>query len=235
LRVLLALLGGTPRTVPDIAHELELPLSSTYRYLRDLRRYRLVEEVGERAYAAGPALIGLALGAPLRAQLERHAMPSLRRLVGTTAETALLCVRVELAALVVAQSESSEPMRLSFTPGTLHPLHAGATARVLLAFEAPAVIEQVLAQPLARYTERTIQDPAQLRHELEQVRLAGYGVSIGEVDAHATAVAAPVLVNRQVLCSLSVTGPSTRFGPEQVERYAALLLEEAAALERVFG
>jgi DNA-binding IclR family transcriptional regulator len=235
LRVLLALLSGTSRTVNDISHELDLPLSTTYRYLRDLRRVRLVEEVGERAYAAGPALLALALGTPLRTQLELHATPALRRLVASTGETAMLCIRVELSALVVAQIESTEPMRLSFTPGTLRPLHAGATARVLLAFEAPAVIDQVLSQPLESYTEHTIQDPRELRHLLDEIRATGYGVSIGEVDAHATAIAAPVMLKQRLLCSLSVTGPSARFEPDQIRDYAALLLEEAAALECLFG
>jgi DNA-binding IclR family transcriptional regulator len=134
---------------------------------------------------------------------------------------------------VIAQVESPEPMRLSFAAGTIRPLHAGATATVLLAFERPAAIARVLAGPLERFTPNTITDPARLEQRLGDIRAAGYAVSTGEADLDATAVAAPVFQAGRVLCALSVTGPATRFGPAQIEAYAAVLLAETNELSQL--
>lgn len=232
LRILLALSGGAKRSISEIAEMVDLPLSTVYRYMRELRRLRFVEEVAPGSYTAGMALFGLAVGSPFIEQLRLYMEPALRRLVARTGETAMATIRVDLGAMTIAQVESPEPMRLSFTPGTIHPLHAGATATVLLAFESPEVLDRVLAQPLQRFTPATITEPAALARRLAEIRAAGYAVSTGEVDAHATAIAAPVFYHGRILCAVTVSGPSARFGREQVREYTELLLEETRALSR---
>lgn len=233
LRILLALSGGARRSIGEIAEAVDLPLSTAYRYIRELKRLRLVDEVGSGIYAAGAALFGLALGAPFAEQLRRHAQPALERLAARTGETAMLSVRVDLGASVVAQVESPQPMRLSFTPGSIHALHAGATASVLLAFETREVIDQVLSRPLERFTPDTITDRAVLERRLADIRAAGFAVSHGEADRHASAVAVPVFHGDQLLCGLSVSGPSPRFGKARIREFAALLTEESTALGRL--
>jgi DNA-binding IclR family transcriptional regulator len=183
-------------------------------------------------YAAGVALFGLALGAPLVEQLRLHAEPKLRDLTARTGETTMLSVRVDLGMMTVAQVESPQPMRLSFLPGTIHPLHAGATATLLLAYESPEVVRRVLERPLERFTPDTITDAEQLIRRLAEIRSMGYAVSHGEADAHATAVAAPVLYNGRILCALTVAGPSTRFGSARVRDYAELLVAATRELSQ---
>lgn len=235
LHVLLALSGGARRTPVEIADQLELPLSTVYRYLRELRRFRLVTEVSNGLYAAGVALFGLALGVPLTEQLRQHAEPLLRALTGRTGETSMLSIRVDLGMMTIAQVESPQPMRLSFVPGTIHPLQAGATATVLLAYESPEIVQRVLDRPLERFTPDTITDTEQLKKRLAEIRAVGYAVSNGEYDAHATAVAAPVHYNGRILCALTVAGPSTRFGSARVRDYAGLLLGASAELTAQLG
>lgn len=235
LHVLLALSGGARRTPAEIAETVDLPLSTVYRYLRELRRLSLAFEVRPGVYAAGKALFGLALGAPLADQLRSYGEPVLTALMRRTGETAMLSIRVDLGMMTIAQVESPQPMRLSFQPGTLHPLHAGATATVLLAFESDDTIARVLSGRLERFTPDTITDPDLLRRRLTEVRALGYAVSQGEADAHATAVAAPVRYRDRVLCALTVAGPSTRFGSARVQGYAEVLVRAADELAARLG
>lgn len=235
LQVLLALSGGARRTPADIAEDLDLPLSTVYRYLRELRRLSLAIEVGPGVYAAGRALFGLALGAPLADQLRLHGASVLNSLTRRTGETTMLSIPVDQGMMTIAQVESPQPMRLSFAPGRLHPLHAGATATVLLAHEAPEVIERILSKPLTRFTPDTVTDPTALRQRLTQIRAQGYAVSQGEADAHATAVAAPVMYGGRILCALSIAGPTTRFGSARVGDYAHLLVEASRELATSLG
>ncbi len=235
LRVLLALAGGSSRTIAEISQELGLPLSTVYRYLRELRRFRLAEEVVPGSYAAGSALLALSLSTPFREQLRLHGEPTLRRLVDRFGETATMAIRVDTSALVVAQVESPERMRMSFIPGEPRPLHAGATATVLLAFEQEDVVEQVIASPLVCFTEHTLGTPEALLERLVQIRQDGYSVSHGEVDAYATNVAVPVFSNKRLLCSLGIAGPSMRFTEQRTREIAELMLEESAQLGQLLS
>jgi DNA-binding IclR family transcriptional regulator len=231
VRVVLAFAGGATRTVPDLAQELNLPRSTVYRYLRQLRQFGLIEELEVGRYVAGPAFLGIALGRPFHEQLRVHGEETLRELAAETGETAILTVRVDSTALVVAQVESSRAVRLSFTPGSLHPLHAGASASVLLAFESDAVIERIVTGPLTRFTDRTIVSSNALRHRNAEVRRAGFISSTGEVDPEATAVAAPVFHTGRLLCGLSVAAPSARLGEDQIPIVAEQVMAAARRLE----
>jgi len=215
----------------EVAQELDLPLSTVYRFVRQLRQFGLVEEAEAGVYVVGPTLLSLAVGHPLQEQLRIHAEASLRQLAAATGETAILTMRVDTSAVVVAQVESPKAIRLSFAPGSRHPLHAGASATVLLAFESDAVVDQVLKGPLPRFTERTLLAADALRRRIAEIRLAGYAVSTGEVDAEATAVAAPVFNNQRLLCALSVAGPSVRMGEFEIPKIARLVVTAANQLE----
>src|SRR5262249_48717242 len=92
------------------------------------------------------------------------------------------------------------------------PLHAGASAKVLLAYLKPSEIDTVLnAEDLPRYTEHTVTDPAILRAQLKAIRAAGHVVSDGEVDTGVRGIAAPIFgTNEQVIEGISVAGPAFR-------------------------
>jgi DNA-binding IclR family transcriptional regulator len=72
------------------------------------------------------------------------------------------------------------------------PAHSTGVGLVLLAYASADAQERYLAGPLARFTDKTITDPARLRRELAQVRRCGYAVSNGQVTLDALSVAAPV-------------------------------------------
>ncbi|GAA2420066.1 hypothetical protein GCM10010404_93120 [Nonomuraea africana] len=77
-------------------------------------------------------------------------------------------------------------------------LHATGVGLALPARAPAQVQEEVLAQPLRRYTAKTMTDPATLRRVLADVRRSGYAVSDGQVTLDALSVAAagrPVMRN----------------------------------------
>ena len=73
-------------------------------------------------------------------------------------------------------------------------------------------------------------DPATLRRHLAEIREAGFVVTTGQVDAHATGIGVPVFVNGRLLCALSIAGPSVRFREEKIREVVELVRAEAAGL-----
>lgn len=198
---------GTAR-VDTLSSELGIPVSTIYRYVRTLRDYGFVEE-SDSSYTVGARFRQLAHGEGRSEHLVSLAKPHLAYLTEATGETAILTVRVGHLALCLDRLESPRPVRLSYELGSSLPLYAGASAKALLAFAPPAVVEAVLARPLIALTPRT-PDVAKLRRQIAQLRRTHLSTSIGEVDLEATGIAAPVLRGTSLVCALSVAGPTTR-------------------------
>jgi DNA-binding IclR family transcriptional regulator len=179
----------------EVASELGLSRSTTYRYLQSLRSYGLLEEdAGGLGFRLGPAIFELARIARKGLGLSEIAVPLMRDLAGRLDETVILTRRVGNQVVTIEREESGSPIRLSYERGHILPIHAGASASVLLAFASEAEIEQVLATThLEKFTDRTISDIAEFRRNLYRTRARGYAVSRGELDTGVIGVAAPVL------------------------------------------
>ena len=82
---------------------------------------------------------------------------------------------------------------------------------------------------LTGYTPATLTDRAALDRQLAEVRERGWAVATDELDVGLTAVAAPVRDARgDIVASVSVSGPTFRFGRARVEEVAALVCGAAA-------
>jgi DNA-binding IclR family transcriptional regulator len=203
-----------------------MPVSTVYRFLRELRRFGLVMELSEREYTVGSTLVELALGTPFYALLQDEIEPTLHRLVLKSGETAMAVVREGLGARTISQVESASPIRLSFRVGEVRPLHAGASATALLAFQAPALIEAVIERARSENIEL---DEQELRERLQQIRTEGNAVSKGEVDPDVVSVSCPVFYGGQVFAAISIAGPSNRF-EHRLDEMIELVVSETRLL-----
>ncbi|HZO76313.1 MAG TPA: IclR family transcriptional regulator [Ktedonobacteraceae bacterium] len=200
-------------TAEEISERLKMPRSTTYRYLQSLRSYGLVEENDSSGgFRLGLAVLRLARTARQGMDLSTVSLPLMQELVAQTGETALLTRRTDAYVVCIERVESQHRVRLSYERGQVLPLHAGASAKVLLAYLAPEEIEAILRTgPFPRYTEQTVTDPDVLRTQLESIRTRGYAMSEGEVDDGVRGVAAPIFdTQKRVIAGLSVAGPAFR-------------------------
>ena len=177
----------------DIAERLGMSRSTTYRYLQSLRASNLLEEDAVRGgFRLGSRIFELARVAREGLGLSEIALPIMRDLAREVDETVLLTRRSGNMAVCVERVEIARPIRLSYERGHLLPLHAGAPAKVLLAYEerADSIVDELA--PFEHFTDTTITDPDELRSELARIRERGYAVSNGERDAGVRGVGAPV-------------------------------------------
>ena len=201
----------------DVSEQLTMPRSTTYRYLQSLRSYGLVEDDSSSGgFRLGPRVLRLARMARQGLALPELALPCMRELAEVTGEAVLLTRRSERQVVCVERVESHHRIRLSYERGTVLAPHAGASAKVLLAWLPQTELDQVLCHAeLTRYTDRTVTHPETLRDELSTIRQAGYAVSDGEVDPGVRGVAAPIFgPEGQVVAGLSTVGPAFRLDDE---------------------
>jgi IclR family acetate operon transcriptional repressor len=222
--------------VTEIATALGMSKAAVHRILLSFRNKHLLElDPVTRKYALGPTLLGL--GAKYVGQLDirRMAAPELAALSRATNETATLSVRSGDQRVYIDQVTPDREVLMSVQLGMAHPLHAGASSKAFLAFLPKDEVERYLAGPLAKVTERTITDPGRLRRELATIRRRGWSQSLGERQAGAGSVAAPIFDDRgHPVAVVSVCGPAERMA-EEIDECAKHLLVATERLSAQLG
>lgn len=224
---LLALHGEAGIT--QLARELDVHKSTASRLVSALERRRLVEQVEERGrYRLGVGILTLAGATNARLDLAQEARPLVRRLAAETGETVNLAVLSGGAALYVDQVGGASSLSSYNWVGQHVPIHATSNGKVLVSELAGAELSAAVGE-LTAYTPSTITDLARLEAELAEVRERGWALATDELDVGLTALAAPVRdAHGDVVASMSVSGPTFRFGSERVEELVLLLLAATA-------
>ncbi|WP_020415712.1 IclR family transcriptional regulator [Amycolatopsis sp. ATCC 39116] len=212
--------------VAEVAEKLRLPRSSTHAILASLADTGLLAPTARGRYRIGWRIAELS--ETLRASLDvrAHAVPVLRELVGTFGETVHLAVMERDKVLYVDKIVGTHMVNVVGARVGAHlDAHCTAVGKVLLAQRDPADLDRWLARAeLRRLTPATITDPAMLRNELHQVRVAGCAYDVGEAVAEVHCVAAPVTDDRGVVvAAVSMTVPASRFLPRKAELKRAVM------------
>jgi DNA-binding IclR family transcriptional regulator len=216
----------------EIARELEMPTATTHRIVRALDARSYLAKVGSR-YRLGFAAIDLGRRATASMDLRSRLGTALRELARTTAETALLTVYDESrhGSLCVDRIETTHSLRLTIEIGRVTPIHAGASAKALLAFLEQPIIDEVLSRDLEPLAPGTVTDPEALREQLEEIRARGWASSYEENNVGAWGLAAPILVGGRVVASIGLAAPTARHSDSAVRSLAKLVCEAARESE----
>lgn len=199
--------------ITEIARDLGMAKAAVHRVLASLRSRDLITlDETTRRYTLGPAALRLGLTYLDRIDVARLAAAQLALLSQATNETATLSVRTGNTRVYVEQVTPLREVIMSVRLGVPYPLHAGASSKAFLAFLREDEVDAYLAGPLDRVTAATIVDQRRLRRQLAEIRKRGWAGSIGERQAGAASVAAPVFDHAGVpRAVVSVSGPADRF------------------------
>lgn len=208
LQILLQFSDDKPELkVEELVQIYDISLASVYRYISLLRELYLVEERSKGVFILSPQILQLARAAEKTMDYRNEAQPFLDRLSANTGETALYLQRVNDAAVCVAISETDHAISISFQPGNVMALHAGAGAKILLSDFSPARRDQYLdrctPQLSAKARDKILKD-------LEQIRTDDFAQSEGEVDSGVWACAAPVRFKNVLIGAISIVAPAYR-------------------------
>lgn len=222
LRVLTQIAETGETNAKTLATALGLPLSTTYRYLKTLREFDLIEEFDGR-YLPSSRLSSWSGHSSSRSHLLEVGHPFLRRLSTRTGRTSVLAVREGRNAVCLRQFAPNEDADIAFRTYEVLPLDRAAGQRVLLAYAPKQIIAEVVDGSDVPRDE--------LLASLAAIRSSGIARSVGQLVEGAAALAVPIIVRGEVLCSLTLAGHSTRFGAGTMTSAQPVLAQAAEELE----
>ncbi|SHN60986.1 transcriptional regulator, IclR family [Geodermatophilus obscurus] len=189
--------------VRELADAVAASRSTVNRILQGLVARGLARVDANAIYSVGPRLRVLAKVLHDRQPLLRGAPPVMHELSRTADATVMLAVHGPRpgAAFIALLRQQSGPIRYHLEPGMELPLHAGAAGRAILSEVGVAALQD----PLPRYSEDTVIDPARLDEDLRMAREAGYVISVGQHIPLAAGVAAPLRFAPDLVAAVSVT------------------------------
>ncbi|MCL4869282.1 MAG: IclR family transcriptional regulator [Anaerolineae bacterium] len=223
--------------VTELADRLHLHKSSISRILATLEQEGLVkqnEETGKFHLGVGlVAMAGVALG---HLDARRVSQPHLNSLVEICQETVNVTILDGNECVNIERVASPKPIRYVGWLGRRTPTYCTAAGQVLLAYRSPEERQALLPNPLVVYTDKTVVDAAALNHLFTQVRQQGYAIVHEAFEEGFSAIAAPVHDHTgQVIAAITISGPTFRLGPGQIEQFVPPLLATVARISADMG
>lgn len=196
-------------TVEGAARELDLAVSTAYRYFRSLANAGLIVAFAAGRYVLGPNIIQLDRQMRLTDPLTTTAQPIMMRLTSNVRPNSviLLCRLFRKQVMCVHQESGGRPdFAVSYERGRPMPLFRGASSKMILAHLPPRTLKAFHAQHHEEIAQAGLgADWEQLKQRLRELRTAGVAITQGEVDPGMTGISVPVFEpGGGVIASLSV-------------------------------
>ncbi|MGD8446567.1 MAG: IclR family transcriptional regulator [Desulfobacterales bacterium] len=222
----------------DLASRLNLPISTVYRHLDILTQHRFLHKNPlTKQYHLGISIQRLGRLAGDESSLVQAALPFLDDLSAQSHETVFLTVLANGESVCIKKIESNRRIRLTIEEGACQSLHAGASSRILLAYQTDTFIKKwIETNGLPRFTPNTICREAALLKVLKLTRKQGYTVSDSEVDAGSIALAAPIFgTGGKLVAGISLAGPKDRLNNEVLTDLITSIVKIAGNISNELG
>jgi DNA-binding IclR family transcriptional regulator len=204
--------------VSEIAEEMGIHKSTVSRLLGSLVSREIVHQNSERGkYQLGFGILRLASSIPGRLSLVQEARPVLESLAEEYKETVNLAVLRSNYAVNVDQAMGPSTLATYDWVGSLTPLHATSSGKILLAALTVDERDRILKETgLPARTPRTITKRNELEEQLLKISRDGYAVVREEFEIGLNSMAVPVYNHAgSVIGAVSISGPAFRFDPEK--------------------
>ena len=224
--------------ISELAHELRLDRSTTYRILLSLEKCGLVEkdkETGE--YSLGLFAFEIGNAYLNRIDLPKVSKPIMTDLALTVQETVHLAVLSGTEIVYVDKVDSPRPLGIMSKIGQRAPLHCTALGKVLLAFQHEDELKRIIHQlKLVPLTSNTIIAKKRLMEELRAIKRQGYALDNREIEEDVECIGAPILDHRgNVIAALSISGPQRKINTPQEKQFVSSVMKAAGLISSKLG
>jgi DNA-binding IclR family transcriptional regulator len=223
--------------VSTLARRLGIAKSTVHRLATTLVSEGMLEQNPENGkYRLGIALFGLGALVRRRMDVSTEAKPYLFELRETTGETVHLAILDRTEIMYVYNLESMQAIRMRSDIGVRKPAYCTAEGLAMVAFQGPAVAEEIVTRGLKPRAPRTNTDPDSFRQALAKVRERGYAIEDEESEAGMRSLAAPIRNGAgEVVAAVGVAGPVQRLPDETLASFAPHVLKTADAISVRLG
>jgi IclR family acetate operon transcriptional repressor len=226
--------AAEPLTLNQLVREAGLPKTTVFRYLRTLTTIGFIEHDAETdRYHPGLGLWRLSHANGPYETLKRVCKPYMKRLQQRFNETINLGVLSGGEVFYLDMVESERSLRMQSSIGATDQLHSTSLGKVFLAFCATGRRESLIPRSLARRTENTITDRAELLDQLEIIRTTGYAIEVGENEEGSYCIAAPICdAGNVAIAAMSLSAPISRYEESARQAICAGLIAATGEIGR---
>ena len=226
----------TPSTLQRLTEQTGLPKPTVHRMLQQLEETGMILRDGDgRHFGTGPRLRRLAERTLLTDVQHGARHRILTDLVAQLGESCNITALAGDEVIFLDRVETPEPLRFTLAAGSRVPAHASASGKLLLSQLSPAQRERLLGTaPLARFTPKTITDPAAVQEEITRSARCGYAVDDEEFlpGLVCAAVLVPDATGSSSL-AVAVQAPALRLSPQRCGDLVPALERAASAIARI--
>jgi IclR family transcriptional regulator, KDG regulon repressor len=223
--------------VSSLARRLGVAKSTVHRLAVTLVSEGMLEQNPENEkYRLGIALFGLGALVRRRMDVSTEARPHLFALRESTRESVHLAILDRAEIMYVYNLESTQAIRMRSDIGVRKPAFCTAEGLAMLAFQPPALIDEIVRRGLRPRTPKTRTGAQEFRAALDRVRRDGYAIEDEESEAGMRSVAAPIRNGAgEVIAAVGLAGPVQRLSDETLARYAPEVVRAAETISVRIG
>ena len=216
--------------VSELARNLELTKSNTFRLLQTLMVHGYVRQDQNKQYFATMKSWKIGQMIMEKLDLPRLSISQMQYLSSMTGEAVYLSVLDGLSTLYIEKVESTKAIRTYTPKGGNAPIHCVATGKALLAFHYETLREKLIGN-LGSYTDKTITTIEALDIEIEKIKQNGVAIDLGEYRAEVISIAAPVFsANNEVIASIGISAPAINTTKESIDKIVHTVIQAAQSL-----
>lgn len=214
----------------EIAQRSSIAISTAHGIVNELHERGLLERMDDRSYRLGNRLWELGTRTPGALGLREMSLPHLQGLHSLVRQHVVLHAQLDLDALVIERLSTRDAVvNLSVVGGHIPMQHSGG-GLVLLAHAGEDVVQAVLDRGLAPVTDAGIQNEAQLRTTLKEIRHCGYIVASGFIYPASRIISVPVRGAENAV--VGAVGVVVANDSTPTDEYVALLRRTGAAISK---
>jgi DNA-binding IclR family transcriptional regulator len=223
--------------VSSLARRLGVAKSTVHRLAVTLVSEGMLEQNPENEkYRLGIALFGLGALVRRRMDVSTEARPHLFALRESTRESVHLAILDGAEIMYVYNLESTQAIRMRSDIGVRKPAFCTAEGIAMLAFQPPALIDEIVRRGLKPRTPKTRTSAQEFKAALDRVRRDGYAIEDEESEAGMRSVAAPIRNGAgEVVAAVGLAGPVQRLSDETLARYAPEVVRAAETISVRIG
>ena len=230
--------ANSSMSAAEIARAVDMPKTTLYRLLNSMAEYGFLTKLQDsKSYQLGP-LFSAAVFLKEREfeVLKKTARASLEKLSEETHETVKISVLYGKNCYVLDKVEGKERIHISVDSGSVFPVYAGASSRILLASVPQEIRNLYLDEELKSFTVHTITDKKLLFKNLRQIEEEKVAVDPGEFVDGVGAVAGPIRNKAgSVIAAVSIAYAILADREDTIERYKLLVRETAQEISRAIS
>ena len=216
-------------TPEAIADALQVSLPTAYRYVKLLTEAGLLQRTLDAQLTLGPRIIVLDHYIRQADPVLQHGVPFMKELVSQTGLDCVVSALYGGQLLDTHREFAAAPASLSYGRGRPRPLFRGGAPKVILAHYAPGALHKLFDARQAEVQAAGLPaDWSGFRRYYARIRKAGFYLSVGELEAHLAALAAPLFrADGSVFGAVSLVGTVQRMAVIDTDKLA-LLVQRAA-------